>query len=98
VQGQQVQFELPFIHVAGKKILWVNGHNTHPEQGYGPVHILLLSNNPDIDLEALAQQYPFETVVFDRSNSRKNCRRWTEICQKIGRSCHNVAEAGAWYF
>ena len=94
--GKKVRIEAPFIEIEGKKVLWINGQLPLPDSLHTPLHTLLLSNNPDIDLEKLLETCPVQVLVFDRSNTRKNCRSWAAVCRKRGLNCHDVAENGAY--
>ncbi|MBN8682551.1 MAG: ComEC family competence protein [Chitinophagales bacterium] len=93
--GKKVSMEGAFIKIKDKKVLWINGQMPLPDSLNLPLHALLLSNNPEIELEKILRECRIGIVVFDRSNTRKNCRNWTEICLKMGVPSHDIAEKGA---
>lgn len=63
-----------------------------------PIHVdvLVLSNNPKVNIADCRRVFDFETLVMDGSNSWKNARRWTKECTENGWKYHDVRQQGYW--
>lgn len=61
-----------------------------------PVDVLLICQNPLLDISACQRRFPARQIILDASNSWKNTRRWKAECDALGLPCHDVREKGAW--
>jgi competence protein ComEC len=59
------------------------------------VDIVIISQNPDIQITALLQVMNCRQIVIDASNPAWKARRWQQQCFEKGINCHNVADKGA---
>ncbi|MFN8304572.1 MAG: ComEC/Rec2 family competence protein [Saprospiraceae bacterium] len=96
-QNGHLLYAPPFIGFYDLKIAWLAPETRlqgHPASV--PVDVLLVSGNPDSDPPEALHCFPATRVVLDASNSGKTLRRWKKECQRLGISCHDVREQGAW--
>jgi competence protein ComEC len=62
------------------------------------VDALLLSESPDLSIEACRKKFPFHIVIFDTSNAWKKVERWRKECETKGWAYHDVRSQGAWEY
>lgn len=87
----------PFRNVysqKGKLLLVIDSTAVQPAVT-PPVHHLLLTNNPKINLERILQLYTPELVLVDGSNYWNSVKRWEVTCQKLGIPFYYTGEKGA---
>lgn len=60
-----------------------------------PVDVIFLSNNPKISIADCIRQFPCRLVVWDGTNSWKQCARWRTECQTLGLPDHDIRADGA---
>lgn len=57
--------------------------------------IMLLHNNPDVDIPAMQKRYNIRYVVIGTKNSKRNIERWLVQADSLGIDCHSLKLAGA---
>ena len=60
-----------------------------------PASIIVLSNNPSIQMDLLVALFECKQVVIDGSNPPRKAARWRRDCQRLGIPCHFTPEQGA---
>lgn len=89
--------ELNYFFAGDKRVIVLDEKFDNNLQYSGKVKsdYVILRNNPKIEVAKLVAYFTPEMIIFDSSNSRKSCRKWTNECEKTGVSYYNVAEQGA---
>ncbi|HOY30309.1 MAG TPA: ComEC/Rec2 family competence protein [Bacteroidales bacterium] len=85
-----------FIGFAGKKLALIDKatYNTRRLA----LDFLLISQNPDISMGEILQQYKPTLIIFDASNSVKNIKKWTAQCNLSRVSYYSTRTSGAWVY
>ncbi len=90
----------PFVQFFGRTIAIPESQDlssARSDTSY-PVDILILRDNPRVQLSDCLRRFPCSLVVFDASNSRYRVERWKKECQASGITFYDVQESGAWEF
>lgn len=56
---------------------------------------LILSSNPDVNIDDIASVFDFKQIIIDSSNSATNISKWTEQNMRTNYKIHNVKTDGA---
>ncbi len=80
------------LYFKNKKILIINKGGSYflvesPE-------VILLVNNPKINLDRVIQDCKPKLIIADGSNSKFNCKLWKATCEKEKIPFHNTFEKG----
>ncbi|RYY43053.1 MAG: ComEC/Rec2 family competence protein, partial [Chitinophagaceae bacterium] len=59
------------------------------------IDVLLLSHNPDVDIEQALSAVRPDCIVFDASNSLWKIQKWKSACEELNLRFHSVPEQGA---
>ncbi|MEO6039435.1 MAG: ComEC/Rec2 family competence protein, partial [Saprospiraceae bacterium] len=90
-------FDPPFFGVFDRKMAiiddarWVAGNQSISF----PVDLILLSNNPKVSIADCVRQFPCQLIVWDGTNSWKQCERWRSECATLGLSGYDIRSTGA---
>jgi competence protein ComEC len=60
-----------------------------------PVDVLILSQNPTVQITELTDIFTCRQVVFDSSNPHWKVNKWQQECRRLGLPCFSVANQGA---
>lgn len=88
---------LNVLRLNGKKIVVIpQKHSIKiPEQKF-KTDLLLVTNNCPLSLQTLTQQFDFETIVFDASNSDYTAKRYSDEAILLNLHYINTRESGAY--
>lgn len=75
--------EKKYFYAGGKSICLLDGEYNYKTDPIVKTSILILSQNPGIDLTKIPEHYRPETVIADSSNKKSRIRRWKEQAEKI---------------
>lgn len=91
------QDSLNVLNLNGKKIVVIpQKHSIKiPEQKF-KTDLLLVTNNCPLSLQTLTQQFDFETIVFDASNSDYTAKRYSDEASLLDLHYINTRESGAY--
>lgn len=59
------------------------------------VNYLLLRDNPSIDIETITENYDFDRLIFDASNSTWRIEKWKKKCQELDIDYYDISTEGA---
>lgn len=91
-------YDPPFVQFFNQKMIllddvkWLRISQVSPI----PVDVLLLSDNPNVQIAECRERFPFRFVVFDSSNRLNLIKRWKSECEFAGIPYHDVRQSGAW--
>jgi competence protein ComEC len=85
-----------FYQFGNKRILFVNKALPYatPKEKI-PVDIIVVSNNPKLQIEQLATVFTPGQLVFDASNSLWKIEQWKQACEKLHLRHYSIPEQGA---
>ncbi len=83
------------FEIGGKKILRLDSLGLYPNE---KIAVLLLTENPKINLERLIDSIQPKLIIADGSNYWSYVKRWEETCRKRKLPFHNTREMGAYIF
>ncbi len=63
-----------------------------------PIDIIILSNNPPIQIAQLTGAFQCRQFVFDASNPAWKVAKWQQECAQLGLAAFSVADKGAFVF
>jgi competence protein ComEC len=87
----------PAIQFAGYRIALIDHHRQLESEGPPqPVHTLILSGSPRLELAACLERFPASLVVFDATNRPHQVERWRAECQALNLPFHDIRAQGAW--
>lgn len=96
-KGPNIFVEQPFVQFFDQKIAIIDAETPVDTNGITiAVDALILTNSPNVSIAACRRRFPFKTIVFDSSNSRRKVRRWQQECAAEGWAFHDVRTQGAW--
>ncbi len=81
------------FHYNKKRILILDSLGIYPQRG--PVHIVLLTQSPKINLERLIDSLQPQQIVADGSNYYSYVQRWENTCKVKKLPFHHTAKQGA---
>lgn len=87
-QNQIIGFYDKKIAILNKNIIKKSPHKIK-------VNYLLLQGNASIYIENLLDNYDFELLIFDGSNSTWKIKKWKEKCLELGIDYYDINEEGA---
>ena len=88
-------YEPPFIGFYDKKIALVDKPIVQNASHKIKVDWVLLRGNPKVYIEALLENYDFDQLIFDASNSLWRTEKWKESCERLGVPFYDINEQGA---
>ena len=56
---------------------------------------VILRENSQIEIAKVVEYFNPRLVIFDSSNSTRQCRKWQKTCKKLGLNSYDVAAQGA---
>ena len=59
------------------------------------VNFIIIQNNPNFKMEDISQNFIFEKIIFDTSNSQWKVESWKSACQKLNIQYFDIFEQGA---
>jgi competence protein ComEC len=84
------------LEVHSKKILLINKDARFDTIGKKiPIDLLIISNNPRVNLLRLSETFSIKQIVFDGSAKAKRIEHWIKDCISLHISYHNTSEKGA---
>lgn len=81
--------------VGGKKVLLIDTTIHFKKESKPVVDVLILSNNPKLQIHQLQQSLQIGQVVIDASVPHWKAAVWQKSCDSLQINCYNVAEKGA---
>lgn len=85
-----------FIQIGNIRMAVINRLPPHPPPKPLSVDYLLLRDNADLDIEALASYFSASIILFDASNIQQKVDRWINTCKNRQQICHDLGRKGAW--
>ncbi len=96
--GENFIFHKNFVQIGNVKMLILK-HNLFENfvsQTKLKLDYIILSNNVYVDIADLVQLFDFKAIIFDSSNKPWRIKKWTEQCNALNISYHDVNTQGAW--
>ncbi|MEI6122991.1 MAG: ComEC/Rec2 family competence protein [Bacteroidota bacterium] len=62
------------------------------------VDYVLISQNPNVSIAQICQQFQARLFIFDASNSAKNIAKWKKQCEKMQIKHYSTPTSGAWIY
>jgi len=96
--GNNLLVDWPFIQFFQQKMAvldhprWLRGNIDPPIK----LDVLVLSKSTKTTIAQCRERFSFRVVVFDASNSYRQCERWSKECTENGWAYHDVRTMGAW--
>lgn len=59
------------------------------------VNYIILSENAKVNVKDVANNYIFDIIIFDTSNSRYKEQKWKIECNDLKLNCYSVSDSGA---
>lgn len=87
-----------FYFMVKNKTAIVINKRFDPSAGYKSklkTDFIILSENAGIKMDKVMEYFNPDMVIFDSSNSRKACEKWSDECSRAGVSYYNVSKQGA---
>ncbi len=86
-----------YIQFFDKSMVLVNPEiKIYPDNYKMKVDYLLLTQNPDFDIEDMVECFEFEKVIIDGSNPYWKIQNWVESCKRNSIDYYLVKASGAW--
>jgi competence protein ComEC len=89
----------PFFTILHKRILiidrtWV----LKPAYDQIELDLVIVSNNPSLDIEQLTKIFSCKLIVFDASNSKWKIKKWRQDCLLLKQQVYIVEQSGAFVY
>jgi hypothetical protein len=93
---EPLEFYKPCFYRFGGIKMAVIGNDFEMHQPERPVAVdaLILRGDPGVSIDELRNQFDFEHLIIDGSNSYWAVRDWKSQCDSSGISCHDVKTEG----
>lgn len=85
----------PLFWFNGRRILVVDNEAVAEVQPKAQIHLVVLSNNPNISLPELVKRIQPVQIVADASNIARKTDQWQKACAALNIPFHSVAQNGA---
>ena len=59
------------------------------------VEFIIIQTNPKFNIDSILQNFIFEKIIFDTSNSQWKVEKWKTDCQKLNIQYYDIFEKGA---
>jgi competence protein ComEC len=93
---KQVIYHENFIEFNSRKILLINKNLSFDTISKKiPIDLLIISNNPRLNLPRLSRTFSIKQIVFDGSAKAKKITYWIKDCHSLHIPFHNTSEKGA---
>jgi len=94
-QSENIFYQKPFIQFFDKKIVLLDDTFQFRKGAKIKVDFIIIQNNPKFDLENISQNFTFEKIIFDTSNSQWKVKNWKINCQRLNIQYYDIFEKGA---
>jgi len=94
-QSENIFYQKPFIQFFDKKIVLLDDTFQFRKGAKIKVDFIIIQNNPKFDLENILQNFIFEKIIFDTSNSQWKVKNWKINCQRLNIQYYDIFEKGA---
>ena len=95
-QSPVIYFKNNFLQFYDKRLVIVNEMNfKYYSSEKIKVDYIIISQNVDVDINDLVNQYEAEQIIFDSSNSFWRVNRMIEECKTLGLKYYSVLDEGA---
>ena len=85
----------PFFQIKETVLLWIDRHFQSKQFAPTETDYILVSDNADIEIQALKEKYNPRMIIFDGTNSLWKIALWKSDCEELHLPCFSVAEQGA---
>lgn len=94
-QAKNIFYQKPFIQFFDKKIVLLDDTFQLRKEVKIKVDFIIIQNNPNFNMEDISQNFIFEKIIFDTSNSQWKIKKWKTSCQKLSIQYYDIFEKGA---
>ena len=95
-QSPVIYFKNNFLQFYDKRLIIVNEMNfNYYSSEKIKVDYIIISQNVDVDINDLVNQYEAEQIIFDSSNSFWRVNKMIEECKTLGIKYYSVLDEGA---
>lgn len=94
-QSENIFYQKPFIQFFDKKIVIIDDTFLFRKEVKIKVDFIIIQNNPNFNIEDISQNFIFEKIIFDTSNSQWKVENWKTDCQKLNIQYYDIFEEGA---
>ncbi len=94
-QAENIFYQKPFIQFFDKKIALLDDTFQFQKEVKVNVDYIIIQNNPNFKMEDISQNFIFEKIIFDTSNSPWKVENWKTDCQKLNIQYYDILEQGA---
>ena len=84
----------PFYYFQGQTVL-IPSNNSIPANG-PKASLLILDQNPSIDLASALDNYPVQQLIITAANRFRNQEKWENICYERRIPCYRIDQEGAY--
>ena len=95
LQSENIFYKKPFIQFFDKKIALLDDTFQFRKGIKINVDFIIIQNNPNFQMETISQNFIFEKIIFDTSNSQWKVEKWKTDCQKLNFQYYDIFEQGA---
>jgi competence protein ComEC len=60
--------------------------------------LLIISNNPELDISQFATVFNFRLILFDASNPAWRIEKWRKECKSLNLNFYSIPEKGAFIY
>ena len=94
-QNENIFYQKPFIQFFDKKIALLDDTFQFRKGVKIRVNFIIIQNTPPFNIEDIQQNFFFEKIIFDTSNSQWKVKNWKQDCQKLNIQYYDIFEQGA---
>ncbi len=94
-KSENIFYQNPFIQFFDKKIVLLDDTFQFRKEIKINVNFIIIQNNPNFKMEDISQNFIFEKIIFDTSNSQWKVENWKSDCQKLNIQYFDIFEQGA---
>jgi len=94
-QKQPNPYTQNLFFIEEQTVLLINNSNQYIADLPFQIDLLVLSNNPYVNILELKNKLNLKQVVFAADNYQYNINRWKKECDALGLSFYNIKEEGA---
>jgi competence protein ComEC len=96
INDQRVFKQGKFIRIDDHSLKIIDNNNPSGIPFPEPIKHIIISNNPNISMAKVSEEFSPATIVFDSSNSFRRIQKWKQECDSLGLNCWSVTLQGAY--
>lgn len=94
-QSENIFYTKPFIQFFDKKIVLIDDTFQFRKGAKMKVDFIIIQNTPNVKIKDISQNFIFEKIIFDTSNSQWKIENWKTDCQELNIQYYDIFEQGA---